>query len=251
MPIRTRWAARFAQFGRSALTPAPMTTSLRNHTRSDFFRFAFQFTKDAAPFGWVCVGAVILLLTAAAHPGNAAENDIPKTSIPKIANIAGIKVGYSSMEELEARLGKGKVAVGGHSDGARLWRVKGTSWVIYADAFEYSERGMVLDSLNIALDTKPRRGVPYARLTKNDFAWLGKISLGMDEDKLLEVHEQYSRGSSMQALEQPQGEMARGERTSKVVSWPGAVSTSGACSVRRASPGFAAREPTAGRHGGA
>ena len=216
LPSRTRWAARFAQFGRSALAPAPMTTSLRNHTRSDFSRFAFQFTKDAAPFGWVCVGAVILLLTAAAYPVNAAENDIPKTSIPKIANIAGIKVGYSSMEELEARLGKGKVAVGGHSDGARLWRVKGTSWVIYADAFESSERGMVLDSLNIALDTKRRRGVPYARLTKNDLTWLGKISLGMDEDKLLEIMQQNSCAPTKVA----DGWLVKAKGCSPFTSWP-------------------------------
>jgi hypothetical protein len=46
------------------------------------------------------------------------------------------------MEELERQLGEGEVVTGGHPNGARLWRVKGTSWEIYVDAFEYSERGV-------------------------------------------------------------------------------------------------------------
>jgi hypothetical protein len=201
---------------RSALSPTHMPTNRKSDKRTDVSRFIFQFPKDAAPFGWGCVGALVLLLTTGAHPANAAENKAPKTSIPKIASIAGIEVGYSSMEELEARLGKGKVAVGGHSNGARFWRVKGTAWVIYADAFEYSERGMVLDSLSLSLDTKPRRGVPYARLTKNDFAWLGKISLGMDEDKLLEIMQQNSCAPTKVAG----GWLVKAKGCSPFTSWP-------------------------------
>jgi hypothetical protein len=130
--------------------------------------------------------AVILRLSAAA---NATENKGPKTSIPKIASVAGIKVGYSSMEELERQLGEGKVATGGHPNGARLWRVKGTSWGIYVDAFEYSERGAVVDSFDIYVAPRQRLDVPYARVRKNHFAWLGKIWVGINEDKLLEIPE--------------------------------------------------------------
>jgi hypothetical protein len=89
------------------------------------------------------------------------------------------------MEELEGQLGGGKVVVGGHPNGARVWRVKGTSWVIYADAFEYSPRGAVVDSFDIDVEPNPGLGVPYARMSKKDLAWLGKISVGMDEGKLL------------------------------------------------------------------
>jgi hypothetical protein len=94
------------------------------------------------------------------------------------------------MEELEKRLGKGEVGVGGHPNGARLWRVKGTSWVVYADAFEYSKRGIVVDSFSITMDPNPGPGVPYTRLAGRNLAWLGSILPGMDEDKLLQILKQ-------------------------------------------------------------
>jgi hypothetical protein len=161
-----------------------MTTNPGNYAKSDLSRLADYLKHAAVDFGRLCVAALVLL---PAPTANAAENNGQRTLIPKIADIVGIKVGYSSMQELEGRLGKGKIAVGGHPNGARVWRVKGTSWVIYADAFEYSQRGAVLDRFDINVAPKPGPDVPYARLNKNDFAWLGKISVGMDEDKLLEV----------------------------------------------------------------
>lgn len=124
---------------------------------------------------------MLFLLAAAVTPAQAA----PKTSIPSIASIAGVKVGFSSMDELERRLGKGKVTTGGHSNGARLWRVKGTSWVIYADAFDYSKRGAVVDTLQISLDPKSDRDVPYARLSRKDLGLKSGISLGIDQETLL------------------------------------------------------------------
>jgi len=179
-----------------------MTPAKENQSKYDFCQFDFNLLR--ALFGWGWVGALVLLLIAAVTPAEAADSKGPKTFIPKIANIAGIKVGYSSMEELEGRLGKGKVTVGGHSNGARLWRVKGTSWVIYADAFEYSERGAVVGRFEITVDSKPGHHVditvdpqpghrvPYARLTRNELAWAGGISLGMDEDNLLKLLKQKS-----------------------------------------------------------
>jgi len=169
-----------------------MTPAKRSDPRTGFSRLAVRFAKNVTLIGWTCFGVMALLLTAAPILVNGAEKITPDTSIPKIADIAGIRVGYSSMDELEAQLGKGKVKVGGHSNGARCWRVKGTSWVIYADAFDYSERGAVVDRFGISVDPKPGRGVPYARLAKSDLAWLGKISLGMDEDRLLEILTQNS-----------------------------------------------------------
>jgi hypothetical protein len=94
------------------------------------------------------------------------------------------------MGELESRLGRGKPVTGGHANGARVWRVKGTSWQIHADAFDYSKRGAVVDDFDIFDNTgssQPEMDVPYARLSKEDFAFLGGISLGMDEEKLLET----------------------------------------------------------------
>jgi len=139
------------------------------------------FNAAGALFGWACVGTLLLLLMAVVPPSEAAENTEPKTSIPKIANIAGIKVGYSSMQELEKNLGKGKVTIGGHPNGARLWRVKGTSWVIFADAFCYSERGSVVDHLDITVDPGwSGHDLPHARLTPKALAWAGGVSLGIN-----------------------------------------------------------------------
>jgi hypothetical protein len=160
----------------------------QNNSISGCFRFAVQFAKDALYVGSICIAVVFWMLTVAADRVCAGENNKPKTLIPQIANFAGIKVGYSSMEELERQLGKGKVAVGGHPNGARVWRVKGTSLVVYADAFDYSKRGAVVDSFDIMESSnKLDADAPYARLPKDDFALLGEIKLGMDEDKLLET----------------------------------------------------------------
>jgi hypothetical protein len=167
-----------------------MTTTERNQSKDHISQCDFNIVR--ALFGWVWVGALVLLLTAAVTPSEAGEDKGPSTVIPEIANIAGIKVGYSSMDELEGQLGKGKVTTGGHSNGARLWRVKGTSWVIYADAFEYSEGGAVVDRFDITVDPKPGRHVPYARWTRKELAWAGGISLGMDEDNLLKLLKQKS-----------------------------------------------------------
>lgn len=150
-------------------------------------RFAVQFAKAALHVGSICIAVVFWMLTVAADRACADENNKPKTVIPKIADIGGIKVGYSSMKELETRLGQGKPITGGHPNGARVWRVKDTSWVISADAFDYSQRGAVVDSFAITESSMLGADAPYARLAKDDFAWLGKIKLGMDEDRLLEA----------------------------------------------------------------
>ena len=127
------------------------------------------------------------LLMSYAGPSGHAGGGATANSIPAIAAIAGIQVGYTTMAELEARLGRGKPFTGGHPNGAREWRVRGTSWVICADAFDYSARGIVVDSFDIRADMKTDPGVPFARLEKPDFAWLGLVSLDMPEDRLLEV----------------------------------------------------------------
>ena len=182
----SHWLAA-SEADRSGAFPKNMTIYPGNHATSDLSRLAAHLKHQAVQCGRLCVAALVLLLLPAANAG--AKNG-PRTVIPKIANIAGIKVGYSSMADLERQLGKGKSAVGGHPNGARIWRVKGTSWVIYADAFEYSQRGAVVDSFEIDMDPKPGPAVPCTRMSKKSFAWLGKISLGMEEGKLLELLKQ-------------------------------------------------------------
>jgi len=151
-----------------------------------------QFSFHPALWIFITRAAALLLLVTTVNLANAAEGRHSSVSIPSIANIAGVKVGYSSMEELEKRLGKGKVMIGGHPNGARLWRVKKTSWVIYADAFEYSPRGAVLDNFDVTVDAKPGQDVPFARLTKTELGWLGRVQIGMSEEELLQFLKQNS-----------------------------------------------------------
>ena len=138
----------------------------------------------------VTIGILAILLMAESFAADANKSKSQQPSIPAIASIVGIRVGYSTRDELEAHLGPGKHITGGHPDGARLWQVKGTGWMIWADGFEYCERGLVVDSVTLYRDRKPERSVPYARLGTNDCAWLGEISLGMKENKVLEILKQ-------------------------------------------------------------
>ena len=126
-----------------------------------------------------CLTVVLLLLVTQIAPAGAAESAPPGTSIPAIAGIAKIKIGYSIQQDIDAQWGEGKTIIGGHPNSGRLWRVKGTPWVIHTDGFEYSKRGLVIDSVEIYEERKPGKGVPYARLAVRDLAWLGEVSLGM------------------------------------------------------------------------
>ena len=134
-----------------------------------------------------CLTVLLLLLVTQIAPAGAAENATPGTSIPAIAGIAKIKIGYSTQQEIDAQWGEGKTIIGGHPNSGRLWRVKGTPWVIHTDGFEYSKRGLVVDSLELYEERKPGKGLPYARLTASDLAWLGEVSPGMSKDKVIEV----------------------------------------------------------------
>jgi len=128
----------------------------------------------------------LTLVTQIALAGTA-EGAPPETSIPAIATIGKIQIGYSTQKDIDAQWGEGKTIIGGHPNSGRLWRVKGTPWIIHTDGFEYSKRGLVVDSLEIDQERKPGKGVPYARLTASDLAWLGEVSLGMSKDKMIEV----------------------------------------------------------------
>ncbi len=103
------------------------------------------------------------------------------TSVPRIAGIGGVSVGYSTQDEFERAWGEGLTVVGGHPNSGRRWRVRGTDWLIATDGFEYSDRGLVVDALNLdSQKTDPNfPDAPYAKLDKKAFAWLGEISCGM------------------------------------------------------------------------
>ena len=133
----------------------------------------------------------VLLAAAAAHAAEA-QKASAKTSIPKIARIAKIQIGYSTQEDLAKHWGEGKTVTGGHPNSGRLWRVKGTPWVLHTDGFEYSKRGLVVDGLEVYEDPKAGADAPYAKLAKSDFAWCGGIWPGMSQEKVMQILKQKS-----------------------------------------------------------
>jgi hypothetical protein len=110
-----------------------------------------------------------------------------RMSIPKIARLGGIQVGYATQEDLAKQWGEGKTIIGGHPNSGRLWRVHGTSWVLHTDGFEYSKQGLVVDALEIYESTGEMNDVPFAKLSKNGFAWLGGILPGISEDEAVQI----------------------------------------------------------------
>ena len=132
---------------------------------------------------------VVLTILLVAVPVHAADerNTPPKTSIPKIARIGKVRIGYSTQEALAKQWGEGKTITGGHPNSGRIWRVKGTRWILSTDGFEYSERGLVMDNLSFCENPKLPGDVPFARLSKNDFCWLGEISPGMTKDEVMQI----------------------------------------------------------------
>lgn len=126
---------------------------------------------------------LLLLATGCTHT-QLAEREAGETSIPMIASVGEIQIGYSTQEDLERCCGPGKTIVGGHPNSGRVWRVAGTQWMLTTDGFEYSQRGLVVDSLSLSEAHQADNEVPFARLKVGDLAWLGEISLGMSEAKV-------------------------------------------------------------------
>ena len=139
----------------------------------------------------VLLGLLPLLGAPACRSGTARGPDQPAV-IPPIAEIGGIRVGYSTSDETDGRFGPGLETIGGHPNSGRLWRVKGTAWTLQTDAFEWSDRGMVLDEFSLAtaasdvvLARGQADGYPETLLSEREFRFLGNIRLGDSREAVL------------------------------------------------------------------
>jgi hypothetical protein len=144
------------------------------------------------------VAALFGLTLLANTPKGLAGGMAGQTSIPRIARIGRIHIGLSTQDELARTWGEGKTIIGGHPNSGRLWRVQGTSWILKTDGFEYSTRGLVVDSLAIYRDPQSFSSpelldsVPNTRLPRSAFAWAGEISPGMSRHQVVEFLKQRS-----------------------------------------------------------
>jgi hypothetical protein len=143
---------------------------------------AFTFVEMRL-LGW----AMAALFVAAPMHAADGQNKLPKPSIPKIARIGKVQIGYSTQEDLAKEWVEGKTVVGGHSNSGRVWRIKGSRWRVSTDGFDYSERGLVVDQLSLSAKSNLPKDVPYKKLYKKDFAWLGGISPGMSKKKVMQI----------------------------------------------------------------
>ena len=80
---------------------------------------------------WMLIGFVV-----SACQSRTARDRGRSTIIPPIAEIGGIRIGYSTSDETDRRFGPGLETIGGHPNSGRIWRVKGTPWTLQTDAFE-------------------------------------------------------------------------------------------------------------------
>ena len=142
---------------------------------------------------YINLTGLIFLIGAGPMLAGGAQNAPAKTFIPKIARIGKIQIGYATQDDLAQRWGEGKTIIGGHANSGRLWRVKGTAWVLRTDGFEYSKRGLVVDGLTLYADPKSfgspglLDAVPATRRGKSNFAWGGEIGPGMAREKVLQI----------------------------------------------------------------
>jgi hypothetical protein len=136
------------------------------------------------------VGFVLASLVLSGGCAGPSAHRASRASTPRIAEIGGIKIGYSTQEELQRSWGEGLTVVGGHPNSGRRWRVRDTDWIIATDGFLYSNRGLVIDGLQIVsgeTGDPDFLNAPYARLDKKAFGWLGEISCGMTRDEVIGV----------------------------------------------------------------
>lgn len=76
------------------------------------------------------------------------------TVIPATARVGNVQIGVTTMEELERMFGKGRECIGGHPRGGREWRSKQTGWYIYADGFNYNDKGRMLEDFEISVHSQ-------------------------------------------------------------------------------------------------
>jgi len=123
--------------------------------------------------------------TGGAHPTthSTPEKSKPQTSVPVIARILGVRVGWNGQERLERRFGKGVRSIGGHPLGVETWRTRHPVGKVVTEGFEHNGEGEVLETIEWTLG-KADASIPLARRLPQASGWLGTISLGMTERQI-------------------------------------------------------------------
>ncbi len=108
---------------------------------------------------------------------------LSRTSVPLIARVLGIRVGWNGQKRLEDWFGRGVRSVGGHSGGVETWHTRRPSGNIVTDGFCYNREREVVETLEWTLG-KADATIPLVRRLPEHSGWLGTISLGMSEHQV-------------------------------------------------------------------
>src|SRR5437879_2319714 len=60
-----------------------------------------------------------------------------RQGVPPCGRLAGVRVGWDTVYDLERRLGPGLAVTGAHPQGARVWHDRSSGWFLTADGFHY------------------------------------------------------------------------------------------------------------------
>ena len=105
-------------------------------------------------------------------------------SIPDIARILGLRVGWNGQERLERWFGKGLRTVSGHSGGRESWRTRSPNCYIETDGFCHNNEGEVLEYVSWGLDPSDDTKTPFIRHWPHRRGWLGVIIPGMSMNQV-------------------------------------------------------------------
>ena len=119
----------------------------------------------------------ILFLAGLSPSATAQKAKVPRTSVPKIARLLGVRVGYNGQDALERTLGEGARFVSGHPNGREIWRVRSPRSVIETDGFNINRESLVLEELSWTL-AGAEKSFPVAKRLPRRSGWMGTISLG-------------------------------------------------------------------------
>jgi hypothetical protein len=111
----------------------------------------------------------------------------PHVSIPAIARLLGVRVGYNGQEALERQFGSGLAVTGGHPGGRKLWKTHHPSGSVETDGFSYNHEGLVLETLSWTLGTIGDPKIPSVRRLPRHAGWLGMVYPGMTQAQVSEL----------------------------------------------------------------
>lgn len=117
------------------------------------------------------------LQTTGMHPD-------PKTSVPDIARIFGLKVGYNGRKRLERLFGHGAYSVPDNPDGGEIWRTRKPKTGIYTEGFCRNKEGEVLEEVDWYMESQDHRSTPLAHHITHDSGWMGLVNLGMTKEEV-------------------------------------------------------------------